>query len=304
MQGERVGFAIEKFNERYADLGTTLSQTIRQMKSSGLVVDDYELANLWTANADARGFVVFGDPATRLVPPDGTSQQATDTITPVTVQRREMPVDSTPAFQATTPEQAPETRDPEPPRLSAQGAGARPSLPSAVRLEIEPGTGRIVLTTQPQMPEERLLVAQAPAAPDLAYDLFGRSVPSALDELKDKLTASLKAFADSLGTALTNLAADVTSLQVATYVSDAVDDVQYDAPNHRFVGSVKQRAMTCMRADGDTLVLVPRDEANEIDDTLWSIHMTMVERAQVNRTEMLKMVSSTLADLLNVVKQA
>jgi hypothetical protein len=176
------------------------------------------------------------------------------------------------------------------------------SLPSTVRLEIEPGTGRIVLTTQPSVQVERLSTLAAPAVGDEAFPLFGAGASASLEEIRDKLTTSLKDFADRLGTTLTGLVADVTSLEVATYVSDGTDEVQYDARNHRFVGAVKQQAMTCIRADGDTLMLVPRGANGEIDAALWSVHTTMVERAQANRAEMLRLVSSTVADLLRLVK--
>lgn len=65
LDGYPVGAAMEFFNERYAELATSLSSNLEDLKFNRKV-DPLELANTWTANNDARGYVVLGDPAVRL----------------------------------------------------------------------------------------------------------------------------------------------------------------------------------------------------------------------------------------------
>ena len=65
MQGKPVGSALEYFNSRYAAWASELSTTLRDVQF-GLQVEPVNIASMWTAHNDARGYAIIGDPAVRL----------------------------------------------------------------------------------------------------------------------------------------------------------------------------------------------------------------------------------------------
>lgn len=72
LDGVRLGHAMEAMNSRYAELSTLLTSRIDESRVSGKRIGDSELVGLWTANNDARSYVVLGDPAVRVAAPAAT----------------------------------------------------------------------------------------------------------------------------------------------------------------------------------------------------------------------------------------
>lgn len=97
LDGAPVGFVMEGFNERYAEIAAELTSALQPYKllvRSGLeppLAEKVRLGGLWTSQNDARSYVILGDPAVRLRP---------------------APVESV-----------------TPPALLASGAGAQPDAP-------------------------------------------------------------------------------------------------------------------------------------------------------------------------------
>jgi len=66
LAGKRLGYAMESFNLRYAELAADLSERIEQIQLYDEHYEDSELAHMWICNSDARNYAVIGDPAVRI----------------------------------------------------------------------------------------------------------------------------------------------------------------------------------------------------------------------------------------------
>ena len=65
LAGQPVGWAMEIFNQRYAELASDLASEIEAL-GFGKKADETLLADLWSASHDARNYTIVGDPAVRI----------------------------------------------------------------------------------------------------------------------------------------------------------------------------------------------------------------------------------------------
>ncbi len=79
MEGRPIGLALDPLNGRYAEIASDLSQLMEDLHFQ-VPVDEQELAGLWTANNDARAYVLLGDPAVRLPTVDAEEDARRPTV--------------------------------------------------------------------------------------------------------------------------------------------------------------------------------------------------------------------------------
>jgi hypothetical protein len=90
LSGQTVGSALEDLSLRYAEFATLLSSRIYEAEITR--PDLREMAQLWVAHNDARGYALLGDPAVRLpVQADGQPTQPRPAITAVTGPQGRLP---------------------------------------------------------------------------------------------------------------------------------------------------------------------------------------------------------------------
>jgi hypothetical protein len=243
-----VGYAIEVFNNRYAEISSDLTTQLEEVRMYFKKPNDMELARLWTANNDARNYILLGDPAVRLSVGNG-----------------------------------------------GEVATQRPAIPEIATGEAAPLDFVSGVPTAPPQPEPAPVeLAPVPTgAAGVDYGLMDnfRQVQSSLGD-------TLQNFVSRLGEFLSKALEEASSLEVATYVSEDMSAVKYEAGR---LSGAQLRALTRIEIDGDALICIPESDG-EVDTALWKIHVEMVQQAQASRAELLKTVVSAATGLVDLLK--
>lgn len=190
--------------------------------------------------------------------------------------------------------QPPDASKPEAVEPAATAAGP-------VTVHVSPG-GQVTISVQPALAAEPDMALEDVTAKAFGLPGFLRgeqshesAQPGPLEQVKDSLRSAL----ETLGQKFIEFAADITTLEVRTFVSDRIEDVRPDGANG--FENAQQRAMTHINFDGDTEVVVPVD-AGQIDEALWKIHLQTVEAAQAHRTAMLKTIGELVQGFIPTLK--
>lgn len=264
MNGDPVGLATDtSFNMRYAALSSDLSVDLEEMEWNPHHLSDYELVYRWTANNDARSYVVIGDPAARIPIEEARFQAQYETPAVVTEVTPEVAAEEQPA--------APEIRP----------AAAETSAEAMAVTEVEAERG-------------------APPPSESVLEQGGVGVDFGLGEQFDRLRESLRAFTDQLAGSLGRAAQDITTLDVRTYVAEDLQSVAEALEARREI-TADLRAMTRVSFDGDVDVFVPKG-GSRTEETLWVIHKAMVEEAQTTRARFLATMAELAARLLDSLR--
>lgn len=309
MNGDPVGLATDlSFDMRYAEMSSDLSADLEELEWDPNYMSDYELVHRWTANNDARSYVVIGDPAVRIPfvreeaeevlglgavaePPPAVAPPPERAIVPPPVEvEAELELEEDAAVETPSVE---EWEAEAPPR------GAWP--PETPAFEDRPRvTPEFAAQPSPETPV-RQPAAAAAVPPELMWEEAG--VAYGLGDQFEKLRESLKTFTDQLATSLGRAAEDIVTLDVRTYSTRDISAVA-QALDAREDVEASLRALTRVAFDGDLQVYVPEKLQGGVDEALWMIHRAMVEEAQDSRARFLATMAELATHLLDSLRIA
>jgi hypothetical protein len=302
MKGNRLGNAFDQFNQRYAQLAVTVSNWYDAAQVRPPTTED--LLRDWTANNDARGFVVLGDPAVKLATADTSETETeraglpTELFTP-----KSSGAGGGESFTAAAAPPA-HVESESPPKKDTggaappQGAGAQTMVPGAPVVIYNQQGGVINVSAALRRAAQPGQAGQAES--DFTFPLFGSKAQGGGEEAPAKAPdelanarSKLAAFMENLGDRLN----DLTSLEVSTFVSS--DLAKVEPQNGKLTGpDLQPRAKTLMHLNGDTEIVVPTDEAGGIDRDLWEIHLQTFEQAQAWREALVKAVANLVTSFI------